>query len=120
MANLLRAIDSQPRTRITLPGEWIIPIRARPKLGPIPDQTDVSGVPITPLDISFFLGAGTRPIEYTDQDASFNFTLPPNLAINKDTGIIAGVAVGAAVSQVMITASNATGISRSTFTWTFT
>lgn len=97
----------------------MIPIRARPKLGAIPDQNDLVEVPVFPLDCNDFLGAGTPPFQWTDQFQGFP-TLPNALFIDKDTGIISGTGLAPGAFSVTIEVRNATGLSRSTFTWTFT
>jgi len=94
----------------------MIPIRARPKFGPVPDQADPESVAITPLDLNDFLNAGTPPFEWLDIDQ----TLPTGLFLDKDTGIISLSPSAPSVFAVTVSVRNATGLSRSSWTWTIT
>lgn len=111
---ILHPLDLQPQTRITRPGELMIPIRNRPRLGAIPDQADLVAVPIFPLDMNEFLAGGTPPITWSATG------LPTGLTIGSTNGIVSGTPTVDATFEPTVTATNGAGSNSSTFVWIIT
>ena len=123
---LLTPVVSAPHTRITGPGELMIPARRRIggevdqaplwEAGGIPDQVDPVDVPIATFNVfQFAETVGVPPAQV------FVGVLPTGLVVNIDTGDITGTpTVTANFPGITATMDNGVGTDATVFAWDIT